>query len=204
MLHAEAGAIHAQQHHRRSRRLHPLSNGGQARTEIPLGLLAPDQLRRQVQPPPGRMVGSRRRAQLHHAQAAGAGGADGPAQEPFGQLRGAGRSQGRLQPGLRLPRDGRFGEDDDMNRREQGGSPPGWPPRQYPPGAPPVCRLPQTANSQQGLAGQCAPRCSRPIHFPVPPANPHHAVAGRSREAPPPCLRLVHRHLAGPAGASCC
>ena len=35
MLHFEAGAIHPQQHQMRSRRLRPLSNGDQARAEIP-------------------------------------------------------------------------------------------------------------------------------------------------------------------------
>lgn len=60
------------------------------------------------------------------------------------------------------------------------------------------------ANALHDAAGRSTPRCCRPIHVPVSPANPHQAVVGRSREAPPPCLRLVHRHLAGPAGASCC
>ena len=124
MLHFEAGAIHPQQQQMRSRRLRPLSNGGQARAEISLCLLAPGQPWRQLQPPPGRMVRSRGRAQLHHAEAAGTGRADGTAQEPFGQLRGAGRAQRWLQPGLHLPRDGRFGEDNDANGGVQGASPP--------------------------------------------------------------------------------
>ena len=113
MLHFEAGAIHPQQHQMRSRRLRPLSNGGQARAEIPLSLLAP-----------GRMARSRGRAQLHHAEAAGTGRADGTAQEPLGQLRGAGRAQRWLQPGLHLPLDGRFGEDNYANVGVQGASPP--------------------------------------------------------------------------------